>query len=291
MEACGMDGRVAGSETQRIAAQVRQRLATATPGRLRDAVGLIADHAFDIAARMRATPADLDAVVQFLTDVGYATDARRQEWVLLADVLGLSDGVLNGQRPDVPGVTPSVLPGPFYRPDAPRLPLGADICRDGTGQPLEVRGRVTSLSGRALQGAEVEVWHANADGRYENQDPDNQPEHNLRGRFVTDAGGGFHFRTIRPRGYALPDDGPVGQLARRLGLSLDRPAHMHFAITAAGHHRLVTAIFDGTDPAIDRDALFAVKPGLVGQFRSDGLDVALVLEPADDEQPHQNQEG
>ncbi|HLQ19309.1 MAG TPA: hydroxyquinol 1,2-dioxygenase, partial [Tabrizicola sp.] len=130
--------------------------------------------------------------------------------------------------------------------------------------------------------AEVEVWHANAEGRYENQDPDNQPEHNLRGRFTCDAQGRFHFRSIRPAGYALPDDGPVGQLARRIGLSLDRPAHIHFAVTAPGYRRLVTSIFDGSDPAIGRDALFAVKPGLIGDFRAEksgvSLSVALVLD-------------
>jgi hydroxyquinol 1,2-dioxygenase len=277
-----MDGQRASSEGQRIAAELRQRLAAATPGRLRDAVRLIADHAFDIAASLQASPVELDALVQFLTDVGYATDERRQEWVLLADVFGLSDGVLNHGGTDRPGLTPSTLPGPFYRADAPDLPLGSDLCRDGKGAPLQVRGRVTGPAGAGLSGAVIEVWHANAEGRYENQDPDNQPEHNLRGRFTASPDGRFHFRTIRPGGYALPDDGPVGQLARRLGLSLDRPAHIHFAVTARGHRRLVTAIFDGSDPAIDRDALFAVKPGLIGQFRPDGsqtlLDVNLVLD-------------
>lgn len=277
-----MDGQNAGSEGQRIAAELQTRLDQATPGRLRDAVRLIAEQAFEIIAALRASPDELDAFVQFLTDVGYATDARRQEWVLLADVFGLSDSVLNRDNDHMASVTPSALPGPFYRPDAPPLPLGADLCRNGMGAPVWVRGQVCGLGGIGLAGAEVEVWHANAEGRYENQDPDSQPEHNLRGRFLADADGRFHFRTIRPGGYSLPDDGPVGQLARRLGLSLDRPAHIHFAITAKGYRHLVTAIFDGSDPAIDRDALFAVKPGLVGQFRPDNgqttLDVVLVLD-------------
>jgi hydroxyquinol 1,2-dioxygenase len=80
-----------------------------------------------------------------------------------------------------------------------------------------------------------------------------------------------------PAGYSLPDDGPVGQLARRIGLSLDRPAHIHFAVTAAGYARLVTSIFDGSDPAIGRDALFAVKPGLIGDFRAEKSGVSLVV--------------
>lgn len=276
-----MDGQRASSDGHRIAMALRQRLDAAAPGRLTDAVRLISVHAFDILATLRPTPEELDAVVQFLTEVGYATDARRQEWVLLADVFGLSDRVMNCEEGVPPGVTPSTLTGPFYRADAPLLPLGADLCRNGEGERLLVRGVVRSLTGAPLAGALVEVWHANGQGRYENQDPDNQPEHNLRGRFRADAEGRFQFRTIRPGGYALPDDGPVGQLARRLGLSLDRPAHIHFAVSAPGHRRLVTAIFDGADPAIDRDALFAVKPGLIGDFRPAGggysLDVSLVL--------------
>ena len=275
-----MDGQGTGSNGQGGSAEQRLRLAAAAPGRLGDAVRLILNHAYDVVATLQPSAEELDALVQFLTDVGYATDARRQEWVLLADVFGLTDAVVS--RVAEGRGTPATLPGPFYRPDAPALLLGANLCRGGDGVPLAVSGSVTGPEGEPLAGAEVEVWHANAEGRYENQDPDNQPEHNLRGRFVTDAQGRFHFRSIRPAGYSLPDDGPVGQLARRIGLSLDRPAHIHFAVTAPGYRRLVTSIFDGSDPAIGRDALFAVKPGLIGHFRPEksgvSLSVALVLD-------------
>ena len=275
-----MDGQGSGSNGQEGSPEQRLRLTATAPGRLGDAVRLILNHAYDVVATLNPSTEELDALVQFLTDVGYATDARRQEWVLLADVFGLTDAVMPRAR-EGQG-TPATLAGPFYRPDAPALPLGANLCRGGDGVPLVVSGSVTDLGGKPLAGAEVEVWHANADGRYENQDPDNQPEHNLRGRFTADADGRFHFRSIRPAGYSLPDDGPVGQLARRIGLSLDRPAHIHFAVTAPGHRRLVTSIFDGSDPAIDRDALFAVKPGLIGDFRPEksgvSLSVALVLD-------------
>lgn len=277
-----MDGQATGSNGQEGSAEQRLRLAAAAPGRLGDAVRLILNHAYDVVAQLQPSTEELDALVQFLTDVGYATDARRQEWVLLADVFGLTDAVMSHGAAQAGQATPATLPGPFYRADAPALDLGANLCRAGEGTPLVVSGHVAGPKGEPLAGAEVEVWHANAEGRYENQDPDNQPEHNLRGRFVTDAQGRFHFRSIRPAGYALPDDGPVGQLARRIGLSLDRPAHIHFAVTAPGYRRLVTSIFDGSDPAIGRDALFAVKPGLIGDFRAEksgvSLSVALVLD-------------
>jgi hydroxyquinol 1,2-dioxygenase len=280
-----MDGQGNGSDGNEVPAELRRRLAASPPDRLGEAVGLIIDHAFQVLAGLRPSPEELDIFVQFLTDVGYATDARRQEWVLLADVFGLTDGVFGGDRGHEPGGTPATLPGPFYRADAPRLPMGANLCRNGAGEPLLVQGQVLGLDRTPLGGAEVEVWHANAAGRYENQDPDNQPEHNLRGRFLTDAEGRFQFHTIRPGGYSLPDDGPVGRLARRLGLSLDRPAHIHFAVSAPAHRRLVTAIFDGADPAITRDALFAVKPALIGDFGTGTLTVALVLDRDGSPQP------
>jgi hydroxyquinol 1,2-dioxygenase len=280
-----MDGQGNGSDGSEVPAELRRRLAASPPDRLGEAVGLIIDHAFQVLAGLRPSPEELDIFVQFLTDVGYATDARRQEWVLLADVFGLTDGVFGGDRGHEPSGTPATLPGPFYRADAPRLPMGANLCRNGAGEPLLVQGQVLGLDRTPLGGAEVEVWHANAAGRYENQDPDNQPEHNLRGRFLTDIEGRFQFHTIRPGGYSLPDDGPVGRLARRLGLSLDRPAHIHFAVSAPAHRRLVTAIFDGADPAITRDALFAVKPALIGDFGTGTLTVALVLDRDGSPQP------
>lgn len=273
-----MDGQSASSEGQGGSAEARLRLAATAPGRLGEAVRLILDHAYDVVAKLQPSSEELDALVQFLTDVGYATDARRQEWVLLADVFGLTDAVMSRGASGDGRSTPTTLPGPFYRPDAPALPLGANLCRGGVGVPMLVSGRVSGADGKALGGAEVEVWHANAEGRYENQDPDNQPEHNLRGRFVADSQGHFLFRSIRPAGYALPEDGPVGQLARQIGLSLDRPAHIHFAVTAPGYRRMVTAIFDGSDPAISRDALFAVKPGLIGTFRSEKSGVSLYVD-------------
>ncbi len=269
--------------TSDVATELRSRIDATASDRLGQKVGMILDHALALVEELQPTEADLDAFLQFLTDVGEATDARRQEWVLLADVFGLSALVSERTSPRTKGGTLHTLPGPFYRPDAPRMKSGENLCRNGSGTQLKVEVRVTALDGSPVRGAEVEVWHANEVGRYENQDPDNQPEHNLRGRFVTDEAGRISFLTVRPGGYALPADGPVGKLARRLGMSLDRPAHIHFATTAQGYCRLVTAIFDAIDPAIARDALFAVRPPLIADFPGQGdtrpLKITLVLTP------------
>lgn len=280
-----MDGAAGDSGGQAPMGALRDRLAGAREARLRDAVLRIAGDVHCIVSELRASPAELRAALDFLTDVGHATDQRRQEWVLLADVLGLSSAVEDMAAPDVPGATPQTLAGPFYRADAPDLAAGADLCRDGRGVALRVSGQVAALDGGPVGGALVEVWHANGEGFYENQEPDLQPEFNLRGRFRADAAGRFHFRTIRPSGYALPEDGPVGRLMNRLGVRLERPAHLHFRITAPGFRPLVTHVFDRDDPAIGRDALFGVKPGLLAGFRPEGdgfaVETRFVLCPED----------
>jgi protocatechuate 3,4-dioxygenase beta subunit len=249
-----------------ITADFAARLAGLAPTRLGETVGALVTALQRLAAERGLSPAELRAAVSFLTEVGHHADARRQEWVLLADVLGLSSLVEDLAHPRPAGATPNTVAGPFYRADAPDLPPGASISRDGKGVPLAVRGRVTGLSGGALSGALVEVWQANGEGKYENQEPDRQPENNLRGRFRTDGLGRFWFRSVMPKGYALPADGPVGRLMAALGLSADRPAHVHFRVSAEGHERLTTHIFDRADPAIGRDAIFGVKPELLAEF-------------------------
>jgi protocatechuate 3,4-dioxygenase beta subunit len=281
-----MDGQGPEAMPATIREALAQRLEAAGPQPGASAFLAIVGHLHRLAEDLRASPADLRRVVDFLTEVGEATDARRQEWVLLADVLGLTALVEDHAQAGRPaGATPGTTAGPFWREDVPELAYGADLCRDGRGVPLVVQGRIESLDGRPVCGAQVDVWHANAEGLYENQDPDRQPEFNLRGRFRSDADGQFRFRTVRPGRVRLPADGPVGRLAQALGLTLERPAHIHFRVSAAGHAPLVTHVFDRDDPAIGRDALFGVKPQLLGDFRPAGperweLDITLVLAPA-----------
>ncbi len=237
-----------------------------------------------IMRELKTDEAEFRALIAFLTEVGHASDERRQEWVLLADVLGFSALVRELNEIASPGVTPSTLLGPFFRPDAPLLEAGADICLDGRGARLDVNGRVSDVSGKPVPGAMVEVWHANGEGLYENQEPDRQPEFNLRGKFIADDGGGFRFRSIKPKGYRLPQDGPVGQLLNALGYSMARPAHLGFRVTATGYRPLVTEFFDADDPGIGDDALFNAKPELLAKFtrRERGgwsTEIGIVLAP------------
>lgn len=253
--------------TSMQAEEFARRLTAMGPSRLEAAARATVDGLHALIAELRPSGDEFRSAIDFLTEVGHYADARRQEWVLFADVLGVSSLIEDQNNARPAGATPNTLAGPFYRSDVPEMPLGADISRDHKGEPLAVSGRVRALDGSPLAAALVEVWQANAEGIYENQEPDRQPEFNLRGRFHADAQGRFHFRTVRPKGYALPSDGPVGRLMSALGLGLERPAHIHFRISGEGHETLTTHIFDGSDPAIGRDAIFGVKPELIADFR------------------------
>ncbi len=245
---------------------VAERLTKRTGGPLADFLVAAVAHLHSVVRETRPTAAEWRRAIEFLTEVGHASDDKRQEWALLSDLLGITALVeeINSRRPA--GATPNTVRGPFYRPDAPRLPLGADISLDGVGEPLAVAGRVVDLDGRPIAGAVVDTWQANAQGLYENQAPDLQPEFNLRGVFTTGGDGRFHYRTVRPSGYAVPADGPVGQLLGRLGYPLRRPAHLHFLIKADGFETISTHVYAAGDPQLAEDALFGVKPQLIGVF-------------------------
>ncbi len=289
-----MDGQHDDRQEARIRAisaqaeEFARRLAGAEPSRLVDAARATVGGLHALVAALRPTGEEFLLAIDFLTEVGHYADSRRQEWVLLADVLGVSSLIEDQNNPRPAGCTPNTLAGPFYRADVPETALGANLSRDGEGEPLAVTGRVLGADGTAVAGAVLEVWHANAEGLYENQQPDRQPEFNLRGRFRTDAQGRFHFVSVKPRGYSLPSDGPVGRLMTALGLGLERPAHIHFRVGAEGFETLTTHVFDRADPAIGRDAIFGVKPELMAEFRAlppnggkrkHALDLTLVLCP------------
>ena len=116
-----------------------------------------------------------------------------------------------------------------------------------------------------MEGAEVDVWHSSPEGLYENQDPA-QAEMNLRGRFRTDAGGRFDFRSVKPAGYPIPIDGPVGELVKATGRHNYRPAHLHFMIYKAGFKTLISQIYVPDDEHIDTDVQFGVTRALIGDY-------------------------
>ena len=204
--------------------------------------------------------------IDFLTATGQMCDDRRQEWILLSDTLGVSMllETINHRARD--GRTEATVLGPFHVEGVGVEEMGFDICRDGKGEPCVVSGRVADAGGRPIEGAVLDVWQTNGDGRYDVQQPDEQPENNMRGKFVTGADGRYWFRTTKPVSYPVPTDGPVGRMLDAAGRHARRPAHIHFIVTAEGFEPVVTHIFVRGDPWIDSDAVFGVKESLIVPF-------------------------
>jgi catechol 1,2-dioxygenase len=166
------------------------------------------------------------------------------------------------------GATENTILGPFYLPNGPRLELGADICLDNKGEPLVVRGLVRDTGGTSIPGAVIEVWQTNDDGFYDVQQQGVQPDWNLRGVFTSDdRSGSYWFRTVKPRFYPIPNDGPVGKLLGSLGRHPNRAAHIHFMVSADGYEPLITHIFTPDCPYLSEDAVFGVKDSLVANFQ------------------------
>jgi hydroxyquinol 1,2-dioxygenase len=222
--------------------------------------------------------------IEFLTETGHITDNKRQEFILLSDVLGVSMLVIGlNQRVDE-AATESTVFGPFFVEDSPRFENGDDIAGGAPGQVCVVKGRVLSTSAEPISEARIDVWQADDAGLYDVQYHDLAGAR-ARGHLFSSSKGGFWFRTIRPRSYPIPTDGPVGRLLRAAGRSPMRPAHIHFRIAAAGYETLTTHVFAAGDPFLDTDAVFGVKESLVAPFDAseDGqcvLAYDFVLAPA-----------
>ncbi len=238
--------------------------AAAPDQRLRTLVQTLTRHLHEFVRETRLTEQEWRAAVDFLTDVGHITDDQRQEFILLSDVLGVSMQTITVDNPASGPITEATVFGPFFVDGAPRVELGGDITGGAAGEPCWVEGTVSDPDGRPVAGARLDVWEADESGRYDVQYTDGRTA--ARAHLLTDATGGFRFWGVTPTPYPIPDDGPVGTLLAATARSPMRAAHLHFMVTAEGHRRLVTHIFPRTDPRLDDDSVFGVRPSLVKDF-------------------------
>lgn len=150
--------------------------------------------------------------------------------------------------------------GPYHRKNAP--------FRGKITPPLEP-GDVLVVSGRVfghdtqkpLAGAVVDIWQANKDGRYDNDDPKNPPAKNVfvnRSRLITDANGYYEYETIRPGRY-------------QIGPDAWRPSHIHYMVRHAGYQPLITQMYFKGDPMNSKDRF--IKKSLI-------IDPKMVKTPA-----------
>lgn len=132
------------------------------------------------------------------------------------------------QRP-----TSHAILGPFWSPDAPFRKNGDSIIMSPhKGQVALMHGQVTDVvTQMPIANAVVDIWEASSNGKYDFQDPDNQVDNNLRGKFRTDGNGYYHLYCLKPTAYSLPTDGPAGQIFQILDRHPMRPAHIHVMVS------------------------------------------------------------
>jgi protocatechuate 3,4-dioxygenase beta subunit len=223
---------------------------------------VVVRHVHEIAREVDLQPAELFAAMQFLTDVGQKCTPQRQEFLILSAVIGLESvvNILDDVRTAERGTRTSIF-GPFYLSNAPQMELGQSLSSGTTDKQIALYGTVRDASGNPIQNASVEIWQTDEEGLYDVQRE--EEELDLRGRFLTDAQGRYYLRTVRPKGYSIPMDGPVGALVRAQGRHGMRPAHIHFRLSAPGYRDLITALYLRTDKYIDSDTAFGVTESLI----------------------------
>ena len=163
--------------------------------------------------------------------------SSRNEGQLLCDVIGLESLVdeitYSLASTATPTPTTTSILGPFWRANAPRRELGSSIVHGiPNGDHTFIHGTVTDcMTGKPIEGAELDVWHTAPNGLYEQQD-EGQVDYNLRGRFTTGKDGRYAFYCLRPTSYPIPNDGPAGKLLELLDRHPMRPAHIHFIVSS-----------------------------------------------------------
>ena len=155
--------------------------------------------------------------------------------------------------------TPSEQTGPVFGHDE-LGPLYHDLIQNYAtsgypiGERLLIHGRVCDETGRGLAGSLIELWQANAGGRYRHQNDGYlapiDPNFGGCGRTITDGQGNYHFMTIKPGPYPFPNGGASW-----------RPAHIHFSVFGATFaERFVTQLYFEGDPMIDLCPIASTLP-------------------------------
>lgn len=226
-------------------------------------------HLHSFVREVEPTEEEFAKAIDWVTRVGQNCDDQRQEFVLFSDVMGLSMLVDLINHRFSTGATESTVLGPFHA-EAPEIENGGLITRGDeweNGKQTYMRGRVLDVDGNPVAGAKVDFWQTDDSGLYDSQ-MDSCDEANMRGILTTDDEGRYWCRTVKPLGYSVPTDGPVGELMRACNREGHRPAHIHVMVSAPGYRTLVTHIFPSDDEALDSDATFGVKQSLVTDWRS-----------------------
>jgi hydroxyquinol 1,2-dioxygenase len=254
---------------------VLDQMATTPDRRMREIMASAVKHLHAFARDVNLTPGEWIKGVEFMTMVGKTCTPARQEFILLSDTLGLS-ALVNGlhDKTAIEEGTHTSLLGPFYREASPTLAAGSQIAKHvKPGTECVLYGRVTDISGKPLGDATVSVWQTSADGLYDIQE--NAESVDYRGVFATNADGVYVVRTVKPRGYSIPMDGPVGNMVKTQARHGMRPAHIHFLVGSSGYRELVTALYLRDDPHLADDVVFGSSDDLAVDIVADDPDCPI----------------
>ena len=246
---------------------VLQEMHRTPDARTKEILTAFVRHLHDFIREVRLTEREFQEAISLINAIGQRTTPSHNEAMLMAGSLGVSNLVCllnNGAKGTQPTQANNL--GPFWRADSPRCENGGSLLRSPTpGEALFFTGWVRDELGRAIVGADVDVWHSSPVGLYENQDP-TQAEMNLRGKFTTDADGSFRFRSVKPAGYPVPIEGPTGALLRAQNRHNFRPAHLHFLIYKPGYKTIASQVYTNDDPYLETDSQFGVTKALIGNY-------------------------
>ncbi|MGW6934604.1 dioxygenase family protein, partial [Lentzea sp. NPDC054927] len=250
---------------ERLTAEVVASFARTPDPRLKQLLESLTRHLHAFIREVRLTEEEWTRAIEFLTAVGHITDEKRQEFILLSDVLGASMQTIAVNNEAHLDATEATVFGPFFVEQSPLVGNGGDIAAGAPGTPCWVEGTVRDTEGNPVGGARIEVWEADEDGFYDVQYTDDRVSG--RGHLFSEPDGTFAFWGVTPTRYPIPHDGPVGALLDAAHRSPMRAAHLHFMVSAAGFRTLVTHIFVKGDPQLEiGDSVFGVKESLVKEF-------------------------
>jgi hydroxyquinol 1,2-dioxygenase len=250
-----------------LTAAVQQTFDTSTDERFRQLFVALVQHLHDFAREVRLTGDEWFTAMDFLERLGKISTPTRQEVVLLSDILGLSVLLDRINQSACASTTESALLGPFYVEGRPTATNGDDISGAVTGTPMFVTGRVVDAAGNPIAGAHVDTWHSDGEGFYDVQQTEKlHDEFAMRALLTTDADGRFWYRSISPRYYPVPTDGPCGEIMRAANRPVMRPQHTHFWFHPEGYEPLITQVFLKDGPYIDCDAVFAAQDSLQAEY-------------------------
>lgn len=204
--------------------------------RTRFVLGNLTKHLHDFCRETELTIDEWMTGVHFVNSIGQISTPVRNEGQRICDVLGIEslvDEIAHKHASESGNPTSSSILGPFWSPLAPFRPLGGSVIQDPApgGHVTLMHGQVLDLETKQpIANAVFDFWQASSNGKYDFQDPENQTDNNLRGKFRTDGEGRYWFYCLKPTAYSLPTDGPAGVLLKLLDRHPMRPAHIHLMV-------------------------------------------------------------